>query len=96
METTNTAPTKANDARQIVADKIVDDFGIDYFNPLIGASAGQTCAKIEPLMEMLYELSDRNLISGDMNPGIKLIINTVWAAMQYEREVLSKEEEVTE
>lgn len=86
---------KANDARLDVSNQIVNDFGINYFNPLIGNSAGKTCANIEPIMEMLYGLSNRNLISEDMNPGVKMIIQTVWAAMQYEREVLSKEEEVT-
>ncbi len=96
MENTNTAPTKADDARQIVANQILGAVGVAYFNPLIGPSAGITCSRVEPIMEMLYELSDRNLISEDMNPGIKLIVQTVWAAMQYEREVLSKEDEVTE
>lgn len=96
MENTNTAPTTADDARQIVANQIFGDGGAGYFNPLIGISAGKTCAKIDPIMEMLYGLYDCNLISEDMNTGVKLIIQTVWAAVQYESAVLSNEEEVTE
>lgn len=96
MENTNTAPTKADAPRQLVANQIVGDSGIAYFNPLIGASAGETCAKIEPIMEMLYEMTNRNQISEGTNQGVKLIVQMVWAAVQYEREVLSKEDEVTE
>lgn len=95
MTTTNTASGKGTDRRQLIANQIVGDSGICYFNPLIGQSAGETCANIEPIMALLYGLTNRNQVSEDMNQGVKLIVQAVWAAMQYEREVLSKEDEVT-
>jgi hypothetical protein len=83
---------KANNARQIVAHQQIAEYGTSYFNPLIGSSAGITCSRVEPVMELLYGLFGRDLISEDMSPGIKLIVQTVWSAVQYEREVFSKEE----
>ena len=88
----STKTMKAKDARQTTANQIVGDAGINYFNPLIGNSAGETCTKTEPIMEMLYGLLDRNLISEDMNPGVKLIIQIVWVAMQYECDTAEQSE----
>ena len=48
----STKTMKAKDARQTTANQIVGDAGINYFNPLIGNSAGETCTKTEPIMEM--------------------------------------------
>lgn len=92
MENTNTAPAKVDDPRQLVANQIVGDSGIAYFNPLIGTSAANTCAKTEPVIELLYHLFDRNLVSEDMNPGLAKIVQTVWAAMQYERDTAEQSE----
>ena len=74
----------ANDARKIQAHNLVNKFGADFLNPLIGASPAKTCAKVEPVIELLHELFDRNLVSEDMNPGLAAIVQTVLSAMQYE------------
>ncbi|MBN8285473.1 hypothetical protein, partial [Zoogloea sp.] len=58
-----------------------------FLNPLIGTSAAETCTKMEPVIALLHELFDRNLVSEDMTPGIAKVVQTVWAAMQYERDI---------
>lgn len=86
-----TETSNANDARQVLAKQITADYGAIYFNPLIRGSAGETCAKAESIMGLLYGLLDRDQVSEDMSDGIKLIVQTVWAAMQYERDVAAME-----
>lgn len=86
-----TETSKAKDARQMLANQITADYGAIYFNPLIGGSAGETCAKTESIMGMLYALFNRDLVSEDMSDGITLIVQTVWTAMQYERDVADME-----
>ena len=86
-----TKTVKANNARQNVANQTINDYGAIYFKPLIGRSAGETCSNTESIMKMLYGLLDRDQVSEDMSDGIKLIVQTVWAAMQYERDVAAME-----
>ena len=88
----NTATAKAKDVRNIYAHQVIDDCGPNYFNPLIGTSPAETCAKTEPVIALLHELFDRNLVSEDMNPGLAKIVQTVWAAMQYERDTAEQSE----
>lgn len=82
----------ATDARKIQAHELVNKFGAAFLNPLIGTSAANTCAKAEPVIALLHELLDRNLVSEDMNPGLAKIVQTVWAAMQYERDTAEQSE----
>lgn len=81
----------ANEARKINAHQLIADFGGHYFNPLIGESASETCTNTEHVISFLYDMFDRDLVSDDMRPGITMIIQTVWTAMQYERDVAEME-----
>ncbi len=78
--------------RKNVADQFIAEFGAAYLNPLLGMSAGATCSKVESVMELLYHLTTQpDLVHEDTLPGITLVIQTTWAAMQYEREVFKQE-----
>ncbi len=84
--------TTGTDARQAVADQLIDGYGANYFNPLIGKSAGETCAKVESVMALLRTLTTKpDLIDEDTLPGITALIQTVWAATQYESNVFDEE-----
>lgn len=64
-------------------------------NPFINDSAADTCKKVESIMAMLYSVLDKGQVSEDTIDGIKLIIQTVWTAMQYESSVANLEKEVS-
>lgn len=83
MSTTNVS---SNDARKVVA----EGASASLLNPFIGSSAADTCAKVEEGMAFLYELFTRDLVCEDMNPGLTRIVQTVWAAVQFEREVAAE------
>lgn len=82
---------KANGARQIHAYQQVSEYGATYFNPLIGRTAAETCEKTEHVMAFLHELLIRDLVDEDTNSALAKIVQTAWAAMQYERDVAALE-----
>lgn len=76
-----------SDARKAVAEAV----SASWLNPFIGGSAADTCTKIEEGMAFLYELFKRDLVSDDMTPGLTRIVQTIWTATQYERDVAAME-----
>jgi hypothetical protein len=58
--------------------------GPDALNPLLGNSPAQTCANLNEVIGLLHSLitSDRELT--EIQPGMALILQTVWAAVQFE------------
>ena len=56
----------------------------DYLNPLIGADATETCANISNVMQTVYEFVKIEAVDfHDVQPGVLLILQTVWAAAQH-------------
>ena len=62
----------------------IKDFGVGYFNPLIGDTPAETCGNISDVMQTLYEVfkGDELDLHGARN-GLLLIMQTVWSAAQY-------------
>lgn len=64
------------------------DCGPGYFNPLIGSSPAETCEKLSDVLGFVYDLvgpkgGEFSDIT-DKQPGIALVLQTAWAAAQYE------------
>lgn len=60
------------------------DFGPGYFNPLIANDDGGTCGNISDAMQFLHELLGVDHDFTESMPGIRLLVQTVWVAAQYE------------
>lgn len=87
MAKSNTVTFSATDARLITAHETVKDYGASYLNPLVGCSASETCSRVESVIGFLHGLVDGNDDIEEARPAIALILQTVWSAVQYEREV---------
>lgn len=75
------------DARLISAHETVKDYGAGYLNPMIGKSAQETCANVESVISFLHGLIDSDEDISEARPGIALVLQTVWSAVQYERDI---------
>lgn len=62
------------------------DYGPAYFNPLIHRDEEKTFEAIESVMQMLHILIDSDEDIAEIRPGLALVVQTVWAAAQYERD----------
>lgn len=80
--------TQATTVRQRVARDFVESFGERYFNPLIGATASETCANLSSVLQFLHSLSAQEttgkLDTEECQAGITLLLHTAWIAAQYE------------
>lgn len=79
----------ATDRRTIRAHETVKDFGANYLNPLVGRSAAETCSNVEEVVAFLHRIIDSSESIDDFRPGISLILQTVWTAVQYERDAIA-------
>ena len=81
----STATFQATDVREQAAFKQVSDFGANYFNPLIGDNAAETCGNISNAMQFLYEvMRSTDVARHEAQNGMALFIQTIWNAAQYE------------
>ena len=87
-ETSNTFTT--TDIRQAVAYGTVKDYGAAYLNPIIGSSAGATCANIATVMMMFHGLLNSTADIDEHRYALALLIQATWSAAQYEESVLSE------
>jgi hypothetical protein len=58
--------------------------GPGYFNPLIGNSDAATFSNISDAMYFLHDTLETKEEICEVAPGIKFLVQTVWAAAQYE------------
>lgn len=71
--------------RDEIALEVVTSSGVCYFNPFIGGSAAQTCEKLNDGFGLLHYLLSRG-VAEDIQPGLSLLAQTMWAAAQFEME----------
>jgi hypothetical protein len=67
-----------------VALEHIAEAGPGYFNPLIGNSDAATFSNISDVMHFLHDTLETKDNICEVAPGIKLLVQTVWAASQYE------------
>ncbi len=60
------------------------DFGTAYFNPMIQRSEERTFEKIEQVMQLLHSVLSSDDSIDEIRPGLAIVAQTVWAAVQYE------------
>ena len=77
-----TAPKTRNE----IALEVAKSSGVCYFNPFIGGSASETCEKLNDGFGMLHYLLSRD-VSEDIQPGLSLLAQTMWAAAQFESQI---------
>ena len=77
-----TAPKTRNE----IALDVAKSSGVCYFNPFIGGSASETCEKLNDGFTLLHYLLSRSAAE-DIQPGLSLLTQTMWAAAQFEMEV---------
>lgn len=80
----------SSDVRQVVAYGTVKDNGATYLNPIVGRTAGDTCANIATVLMMLHGLMDSRADLDEHRGALALLIQTTWAAAQYEESVVSE------
>jgi len=83
-----TRPRMASRLRHIDPHAIetLADYRPGYWNPLIHTDDEKMFGSIEKVMALLHDLlhSDQDL--AEIRPGIALVVQTVWCAVQYERD----------
>lgn len=75
--------------RNEIALDVAKSSGVAYFNPFIGGSAAETCEKLNDGFGMLHYLLSRN-VAEDIQPGLSLLAQTMWAAAQFEMQAGSR------
>ena len=83
--TTDLTASTATDHRKALAHETVQEFGAGYLNPLVGDSAAETCGNVEAVVGFLHRVIDSPECIDEARPGIALILQTIWTAMQYEQ-----------
>lgn len=63
---------------------ILNDFGLDYFNPLLGQTPAETCGNISDVMGFLHSVMASDADITETRQGLALIVQTVWSAAQYQ------------
>ena len=64
-------------SRQRAALKIFNDFGAEYFNPMIVSSAADTCEKLNDALGTLHKLLNGGELSEDLRYGVALFVQTM-------------------
>lgn len=78
--------TPAQKNRHEIALEIAKSSGVCSFNPFIGGSAAETCEKFNDGFTLLHYLLSRG-VAEDIQPGLALLTQTMWAAARFEMEV---------
>lgn len=73
--------------RNEIALDVAKSSGVGYFNPFIGDSATETCGKLNDGLGFVHYLLDKDLVSEDINSGVALVVQTMWAAAQFEMQI---------
>lgn len=81
----------AQKTRNEIALEVAKSSGVCYFNPFIGGSAAETCEKLNDGFGMLHYLLSRD-VSEDIQPGLSLLAQTMWAAAQFEMQAGERSE----
>ncbi len=86
-ESNSTAVNDKTDRATLAATKFADetwrDCGPTYFNPLIGFDDGETLRNISGVLGFLHEILDSDESNYGNHRGVRLIVQTAWAAAQY-------------
>ena len=72
---------KSND---VFAVETLLDNGAVYFNPMICVSDEKSFEQIELVMQLLHSVIDSDDDIEDIRPGLAILLQTVWAAVQYQ------------
>ena len=71
--------------RSEIALGVAQSSGVGYFNPFIGGSAAETCERLNDGFGVLDYLLNQG-VSEDIQPGLALLSQTMWAAARFEGE----------
>lgn len=85
MAESNTHGVTTPKNRDEISLEVANSSGICYFNPFIGGSAAQTCEKLNDGFGLLHYLLSRG-VAEDIQPGLSMLAQTMWAAAQFEME----------
>lgn len=78
----------------LFAVETVAEAGPTYLNPVLGLDEAETFRNINDVMGLVHEIlgPKADISLEEFSPGLRLLIQTVWTAAQYEAHRLSAKE----